>query len=1051
MSPTHVEATESHAAVDGESHLALLARSIEHAAHYLPSQGPISVFVHHNTLHAFEDLPFERAVVAATSMYGSDPYLSEDHFRRELARGRILPEDLSWALLESLGDEADRLIGFMGTRYHLRLAMLEHALRTGSDAELQWVIAETDALQRFRSETPAETRGRLIDQTRHWIMREYAGSREGPEKPARDVVDVLLESRDFRGASVKQWTEATWEAFTLTLLWRVCHHGAHGVRRAHPPAPSPLRHRDGLRAASGVDTDQLVHKYLIRFSSAFLDQGFAAWALPNRDQGYFGAFRELYKDAKPIAKWLQPLPGELKRIEAAGMTPLQSIAESLRELGVPASEAFDYIRHTLLALRGWAGIIWQLETNAEWAARPAPAGTLVDYVAVRLLLERLAIAWASEQFLGEAVPLRDLRRVLGRLRPHPPRASVDRRAFLVFQLAQVRGWSPRELARLSKDEWTRLATEIEEFDGLGRRQVYQLAYERRYQLKAAQALLAHRPAARPAVVHDDRPGDQAPLFQVVCCIDEREESLRRHLEEVEPRCETFGMAGFFGVAIYYKGVAEAQFRPLCPVNVKPRIFVREESFRSLTRASRFQEGMRRGFGTLAHRVHMGSRTFLGGVLTGMLGAFATMPLLARVLLPRDTARLRGLWNRVMTPPLTQLRLERGKQEPGPENGGLGFTVAEMTDVVAGGLKMIGLTDRDRFAPLIAVVGHGSSSLNNPQKAAYDCGACGGSQGGPNARAFAQMANDPRVRLALERLGLTIPDDVYFVGGYHNTCEDSVGFFDLDRLPSSHEHRFEEAAAALDAARKRNAHERCRRFESAPLSQSFDDAVRHVEGRAEDLSQTRPELGHATNALCVVGRRARTRGLFLDRRSFLTSYDASQDEDGAILTGLLRAVFPVCGGINLEYYFSRVDPTGYGCGSKLPHNITSLLGVMDGASSDLRPGLPWQMVELHEPIRILIVVETTPERLTRVLEANDFMIQMVRNGWVRIATLDPEASVLHQFRGDGFERYDGAVPDLPKAPSSVDWYRGCRDHLGFASIVPTPPASPAPAMGQEPRS
>ena len=36
--------------------------------------------------------------------------------------------------------------------------------------------------------------------------------------------------------------------------------------------------------------------------------------------------------------------------------------------------------------------------------------------------------------------------------------------------------------------------------------------------------------------------------------------------------------------------------------------------------------------------------------------------------------------------------------------------------------------------------------------------------------------------------------------------------------------------------------------------------------------------------------------------------------------------------------------------------------MDGAASDLRTGLPWQMVEIHEPVRILFVVETTPETI-----------------------------------------------------------------------------------------
>ncbi|AMV37033.1 hypothetical protein VT85_06350 [Planctomyces sp. SH-PL62] len=722
MSHSHVEAPDVTTRSEGEPPLEAINGWIEHAAHYLPSQGPISVFVHHNTLHAFEDEPFGRAVIQAKAMFGSEPYLSEEHFRRELARGRILQEDLAWALMEELGDEADRLIGFMGTRYHLRLAMLEHPLRLGTDAELRWVIAETDALHRFRSETPPEVRQRLVDQNRRWIMREYAGGREAPGRSGRDVVDALLASREYRGSRVEQWSAATWEAFTLTLLWRICHLGAHGVRPSGAVPPAPIRHRDHVLAASGYDTDLSVHEVLIRFTGPFLDQGFAAWELPGRDAGYFRAFLDLNRDARPMAEWLRPLPAELRRIEAAGLSPLASIAESLRLLGVSAAEAPKYIQSTLLALRGWAGVVWQMETNAEWAARPAPPGTLVEYLAVRLILERLAVGWAAEDFLGRRVPLNEMRRVLASSHPKPPRTSVDRRAYLLFQLAQVRGWGPMELARLSKSEWSRLVTEIESFDGLERRRVYQLAYERRYQVQALRALLAHHPTPRGDA-------DGPARFQVVCCLDEREESLRRHLEEVEPRCETFGMAGFFGVAMYYRGVAEAQFRPLCPVNVKPKIFVCEEPIRSLTGASRFQQSLRRGLGSLAYRIHMGSRTFLGGIVTGLLGAFAAVPLLTRVLLPRETARARRLLNRIVTPQLTQLRLERGSPEPGPENGHLGYSVAEMADIVGGGLRAIGLTDPGLFSPLILILGHGSSSLNNPQGAAYDCGACGGSRGG----------------------------------------------------------------------------------------------------------------------------------------------------------------------------------------------------------------------------------------------------------------------------------------------------------------------------------
>jgi uncharacterized protein YbcC (UPF0753/DUF2309 family) len=82
--------------------------------------------------------------------------------------------------------------------------------------------------------------------------------------------------------------------------------------------------------------------------------------------------------------------------------------------------------------------------------------------------------------------------------------------------------------------------------------------------------------------------------------------------------------------------------------------------------------------------------------------------------------------------------------------------------------------------------------------------------------------------------------------------------------------------------------------------------RHVEERAVDLSQARPELGHATNAACFVGRRALTHGLFLDRRAFLVSYDPGIDKTGEILERILLAVGPVGAGINLEYLFSTVD-------------------------------------------------------------------------------------------------------------------------------------------------
>jgi uncharacterized protein len=72
-----------------------LVHAIAHAAHALPNQGPIGVFIHHNTLHAFQHLPFHDGVQQGAALLGARPYLDLDEFRELFRRGRIAPEDLS--------------------------------------------------------------------------------------------------------------------------------------------------------------------------------------------------------------------------------------------------------------------------------------------------------------------------------------------------------------------------------------------------------------------------------------------------------------------------------------------------------------------------------------------------------------------------------------------------------------------------------------------------------------------------------------------------------------------------------------------------------------------------------------------------------------------------------------------------------------------------------------------------------------------------------------------------------------------------------------------
>ena len=303
-----------------------------------------------------------------------------------------------------------------------------------------------------------------------------------------------------------------------------------------------------------------------------------------------------------------------------------------------------------------------------------------------------------------------------------------------------------------------------------------------------------------------------------------------------------------------------------------------------------------------------------------------------------------------------------------------------------------------------------------------------------------MANDARVRQLLAAEGLALDATTWFAGAQRNTCNNTVTFFDQDLVPTQCQAVFERARQAIETTRRREAHERCRRFDAVPRWYPPLAALAHVEGRAADLAQPRPEYGHATNAFCIIGRRRRTRGLFLDRRAFLVSYDPTRDHDGAILARIMAAVVPVVAGISLEYYFSYVDPSGYGCGTKLPHNVTSLLGVMDGAQSDLRTGLPWQMVEIHEPTRLAIVVEGTPDRVRRVVQGNPDIERLVRNNWIWLACLDAASGALSELRSSGFVPHTVEHAPAVVTGESSAWYQGKRGFLHPVTLV-QPPAAP----------
>ena len=647
------------------------------------------------------------------------------------------------------------------------------------------------------------------------------------------------------------------------------------------------------------NTQPMLDKLMVKWLSAFLDEGLAEWEMPFKSHGFYKAWRKLV-----------PFDNELEsvKINQIPKNPWEALEGSLS--GFSDETIQDIFKFHLAALPGWTGYIKHRNINRPLWQSKYPID-LADYLAVRL--------WTAKhlgiQFLDKK--------------------GVSEKNHQVLELQHI---------------WLK-------------------AWEKSWQLELVR-MLKDKPQEEPS----DSTGDDIPDAQMVFCIDTRSELIRRHVESAG-NYETFGYAGFFGIAMDYENTKDGVVQKSCPPILDSSYTVCEvatqENQSKKERYDQKEERDRFWNYFLKRMKNMLPSTF--GFVEGS-GLFYGLNLVARTIAPSKLKRRKASHESICEPALrsADTRLE--------------IPIAEQAAIVKSGFDLMGW---ENFAPVVVFVGHGSHSANNPFASSLDCGACAASPGRHNARMLAKMANNHQVRelLTLE-FGINIPKTTIFLGAEHNTTTDEIELFGSN-VPTSHKQLVSKIKQNLEKAQISAAQERLG---------INKNSVSRAKRNAANWGETRPEWGLAKNASFVIAPRKTTVSHNLDGRCFLHSYDWRMDKEGKALEAIMQGPMVVTQWINNHYYFATVDNENFGAGTKTTHNITGQFGAVQGNGGDLKIGLPWESLYTaennpqHTPLRLSVIIQAPKHRVDTILSRNEKLKSLLENEWMHLIIMDPEKDI-----------------------------------------------------------
>ncbi|MEW6247662.1 MAG: DUF2309 domain-containing protein [Nitrospirota bacterium] len=582
---------------------------------------PMRTFIHHNPLHGLESLPFDRAVERGTQLFGGRGYLSNEAYRASLSSGRIRVEDLRAVLRPLVSDKQVTFAGRSVSHLDVLAASMIHG-----------VTEPAPHGRRGKEDDDPETVSKIVS----WLQATSASQGTSGRIPSTPGDSVALLARE----TLSAWCDRT----------------------------------------LGTTIVETTDRELTTWCAAFLDEGEATWSMPNREQGFYQAWKTLARHDATLR--LIGIRHAAQKIRALPDRPEDAILESLMRLRIPKAAWEDYLTLHLAALPGWTGYIkWRAnQIGFPWQEQ-CPVD-LVNYLAVRLFYERELVDRVCRDRLGLAGDYDEIRRfmdqhpsacwlrrewVAGRLRKaavklvrrlsrarqkHDHQAweqtgrreyewraeqdaegSVQAAARFLVRLTRALSIDPAAIESTAPSDVRTVLDWLERVPPSqhGPRWLEAFEASHRREILGRLAAGANRITAATHATGQEAPS--RPLAQVVFCIDVRSEVFRRHLEH-RGGYETLGLAGFFGVPLDYQPFSASYAVSHCPVLLKPKNRVREvpRSYHgALAERHKTAARLTEAAHTLLHDLK--ENVITPYVMVEALGWFFSLPLFGKTLLP----------------------------------------------------------------------------------------------------------------------------------------------------------------------------------------------------------------------------------------------------------------------------------------------------------------------------------------------------------------------------------------------------------------------------------